>query len=50
VAIKIPLVAVLGIWSPLGIWVALPLGELLAAMTALVVLRHGTREDRRDDR
>ncbi|MGC3994847.1 MAG: MATE family efflux transporter [Propionicimonas sp.] len=39
-AIKIPLVAVLSAWGPLGIWASIPAGEALSAVAALLILRH----------
>ncbi|WP_062289437.1 MATE family efflux transporter [Demequina phytophila] len=39
VAIKLPLVIALSTLGPTGIWVALPLGELLSAAVALMLLR-----------
>lgn len=37
--IKLPLVLLLGMLGPLGIWIALPLGEALSALAAWIVLR-----------
>ena len=39
--IKVPLVLLLGARGPSGIWIALPVGEALAAAAALVILRRG---------
>lgn len=41
VVIKIPLVVALARFGPAGIWVSIPLGEILAAAVALIVLRRG---------
>jgi len=37
--LKVPLVLLLGQVDPLGIWIALPAGEVLAAVAAVIVLR-----------
>lgn len=37
--LKVPLVILLGPLGPTGIWVALPAGEMLSAVVALIVLR-----------
>ncbi len=39
VAIKLPLVLVFSMAGPLGIWIALSLGEALSALAAVIVLR-----------
>jgi Na+-driven multidrug efflux pump len=39
VGLKIPLVVLLGLLGPLGVWWGLAAGELLAAVAALLVLR-----------
>ena len=39
VAVKVPLLLVLSRFGTPGLWVSLPLGELVAAGIALVVLR-----------
>ena len=40
--LKVPLVLLLGHVDPLGTWIALPAGEVLAAVAAVIVLRSGT--------
>lgn len=40
--LKVPLVLLLGHVDPLGIWIALPAGEVLAAVAAVIVLRSRT--------
>ena len=40
--LKVPLVLLLGQVDPLGIWIALPAGEVLAAVAAVIVLRSRT--------
>lgn len=37
--IRLPLVALLGLTGPTGIWIALPLGEALSALAALALVR-----------
>lgn len=41
--IKVPLVLLLGVLGPTGIWVALPLGEVLSAVGAWVLLSRSRR-------
>ncbi|WP_353816566.1 MATE family efflux transporter [Agromyces sp. SYSU T00266] len=43
VAVKIPLVLTLGLLGPLGVWIALPLGELMSAAAAWWLLRRDRR-------
>ncbi|WP_234988090.1 MATE family efflux transporter [Demequina sp. NBRC 110056] len=43
VAIRLPLVAGLGTLGPHGVWIALPVGELLSALVAAFLLRRASR-------
>ncbi|HMQ66244.1 MAG TPA: MATE family efflux transporter [Arachnia sp.] len=44
--LKVPLVLALGALGPLGIWIALPAGEALAATAAVVILRWRAAQER----
>ncbi len=43
VAVKVPLVLLLGLLGPLGVWIALPLGEIVSAAAAWWLLRRDRR-------
>ncbi len=42
-AVKVPLVLVLGVLGPVGVRIALPLGEILSAAAAWIMLRWDRR-------
>ncbi len=46
--IKLPLLLLLGRLGPNGVWVAIPLGEALAALAALILLRAANPGPKRD--